>query len=168
MDGGLPQLDTEWFPSQLFWLGVTFCILYGYFSRVALPRITNILATRQEKIADDVAQADALNHQAQEIRAAYERDMARARDKAAQTFKDMNDRVKQKTTDQLYAFRTKFTAEIARAEDTMARERARVIDDMNTIAAETAAQATSVILQTPADLSSAQAIVNNLQRPRAA
>lgn len=165
---GLPQFNAEWFPSQLFWLAITFTILYVFFSRTALPRIEQTLAQRQRKIQDDITNAEALSKRAQEIRESYEREMTKAREKASEALKAMDDRIKEKTNDRLYSYRTKFTAEISRAEDELNRERARLVSELNTIAAETAAHAASMILQSPADLEHAQQVVDHLRKAKAA
>lgn len=160
--GGLPQFDATWFPSQLFWLAVTFAVLYVFFARTALPRIEQTLRNRQFKIQDDTAQAEVLAQRAGAIREAYERDMVLAREKVAAALKTMDERVKQKLSDRLYSYRTKFTAEIARAEGDLARERARLAREMDAVAAEIAAHAASAILQTPADLAHAQQVIDRL------
>lgn len=160
--GGLPQFDATWFPSQLFWLAVMFGVLHVFFARTALPRIEQTLRNRQFKIQDDTAQAEVLAQRAAAIREAYERDMVLAREKVAAALKTMDERVKQKLSDRLYSYRTKFTAEIARAEGDLARERARLSQEMDAVAAEIAAHAASAILQTPADLAHAQQVIDRL------
>ncbi len=44
--GGLPQLKPENFAPQLFWLAITFFLLYLILSRVALPRIGEVIEER--------------------------------------------------------------------------------------------------------------------------
>ena len=154
--------------AQIFWLSITFAILYVFFARVALPRIEQTMHNRQRKIQDDMTNAEALSKRAADIREAYEREMTKARDKASDALKSMDDRIKEKMNDRLYSYRTKFTAEIARAEDDLARERARLAGELNTIAAETAAHAASLILQAPADLEHAQQVIGGLHRNKAA
>lgn len=166
--GGLPQFNPEWFPSQLFWLAITFAVLYMFFGRVTLPRITQTLEARQRKIADDMAQAEDLTKKAQTTREEFEREMAKAQEKAGAAIRAIEDKVKEKTNDRLYSFRTKFTAEIARAESDLARERERLVMELNNIAAETAAHATSKILQAPADMEHAQQVVEHLNKAKAA
>src|SRR5690606_28063422 len=52
--GGLPQLDVSTFPSQLFWLFVSFGIMYMIFSRRTLPEISGVLENRQSHIQGDL------------------------------------------------------------------------------------------------------------------
>ena len=46
----MPQLDPEFFVSQLFWLVVTFSFLFLFLWKVSLPRIGFILEKRENKI----------------------------------------------------------------------------------------------------------------------
>lgn len=166
--GGLPQFNAEWFPSQIFWLAVTFAILYVFFSRRALPRIQNTIEARQKNIQSDLDAATELSTRASAIRTAYERNMARAKDRASDAMRQADTQLKVKTADMLYTYRTKFTQEIARAENELSGIRARLVAEMEAVAAEVAAHATSNILHTPADLDEAQSIVNDLAKQQKA
>ena len=63
----MPQLNPEFFVSQLFWLAVFFSILFIFLWRVSLPRIAVALEKRQNKIDEDISSAKELQEQAQEI-----------------------------------------------------------------------------------------------------
>ena len=63
----MPQLNPEFFVSQLFWLAVFFSFLFIFLWRVSLPRISTVLEKRQNKIDDNLATAKELQEQAQKI-----------------------------------------------------------------------------------------------------
>ena len=44
----MPQLDEAFYPSQLFWLAVTFALLYFVLAVVILPRIERIQSARKD------------------------------------------------------------------------------------------------------------------------
>ena len=81
---GLPQLDLTRFPPQLFWLAVTFIVLYLIMSRIALPQVGGILRTREEKITGDLNRAEQLNREAADALKGYETALAEARAKATE------------------------------------------------------------------------------------
>ena len=60
----MPQLDPTWFASQLFWLAITFAVLYTVLARAVLPPLQNIVARREGTIEGDIASAEALKEQA--------------------------------------------------------------------------------------------------------
>ena len=55
---GLPQLDLSSFPSQIFWLGIGFTILYVAFSSKILPAMAANLENRDQTIKNDLATAE--------------------------------------------------------------------------------------------------------------
>ncbi len=80
--GAFPPFDPETFGSQLFWLVITFGLLYYLMAKVALPRIGTILEERNDRIADDLAEAEKLKRETDEAIAAYEQALGEARQKA--------------------------------------------------------------------------------------
>ena len=71
---GMPQLDFSTFGNQIFWLVITLVIIYLILSRVALPRIAEVLAERSGTIGNDIALTDA-RAEAAKIVAATKADM---------------------------------------------------------------------------------------------
>jgi len=63
----MPQLNPEFFISQLFWLVVTFSFLLVFLWRVSLPRISNVLKKREAKINNDLESAKELQQEAVNI-----------------------------------------------------------------------------------------------------
>ncbi len=80
--GGLPQLDMSTWPSQLFWLAVTFGILYWLMAGRFLPAIGGAIEERRDRIADDLDQASDFKRQADEAEDAYNQSLADAKAKA--------------------------------------------------------------------------------------
>jgi F-type H+-transporting ATPase subunit b len=75
----MPQLDFSTFGNQIFWLAVTLAVIYLILSRIALPRIAEVLAERQDRISDDLAAAEDLKGQALAAEEAYNQALAEAR-----------------------------------------------------------------------------------------
>ena len=80
--GTLPQLDVGTFPTQIFWLFVTFIVLYIAMAKVAIPRIEFVLEERHSRIAEDLDKAGKLKADADEVQANYEKALADARGSA--------------------------------------------------------------------------------------
>jgi F-type H+-transporting ATPase subunit b len=79
---GLPQLDVSTWPGQLFWLAVTFTVLFMMMWKIVLPRIRNAIEERRDRIADDLDTAADFKQKAADSAAEYERLLAEARAKA--------------------------------------------------------------------------------------
>ncbi len=80
---GLPQLNFDTFPNQIFWLAVTLVLIYLVLSRVALPRIGAVLAERSGTISNDLAAAEEFKQKAVQAEKAYNDALATARGEAA-------------------------------------------------------------------------------------
>jgi len=78
----MPQFDPSWFISQVFWLVVTFTIMYLLMSRLVLPRIGEVLEERSERLAADIDRAEALKKETDAVVAQYEAELAKAREQA--------------------------------------------------------------------------------------
>ena len=63
----MPQLDPEFFVSQIFWLVVTFSFLLLFLWKVSLPRIGSVLDKRENKINNDIKTAKQLQIEAEKI-----------------------------------------------------------------------------------------------------
>ena len=57
-EAGMPQLDPKYWASQAFWLILVFSILYISLARFYLPKIKNNLENRENKIKDDLDDAN--------------------------------------------------------------------------------------------------------------
>lgn len=77
-----PPFDASTFAGQLFWLALTFGLLYWLMSTIALPRVGAILADRASTIARDLDNAAAMQAKAEETAQAYETALTEARKNA--------------------------------------------------------------------------------------
>ena len=57
-EAGMPQLDPKYWASQAFWLILVFIILYVTISKFYLPKIKNNLDNRENKIKEDLDNAN--------------------------------------------------------------------------------------------------------------
>ena len=99
-EGGFPPFDTTTFPTQFFWLAVTFVFLFVMMWRVAGPRINAAITGRRGTINGAIAEAGKARADAEAAQAAYENALASARARANALAEDT---------------RTKMNAEIAKA-----------------------------------------------------
>ena len=85
---GMPQLNPASYPSQLFWLGLTFIMMYVLMSRSVLPRISDVLENRRARREGDLALADKLTREAQTAKTDYEALFLEAKNGANQMIAD--------------------------------------------------------------------------------
>ena len=165
---GLPQLDASTFPSQVFWLAVTFGILYIYFSKKALPEISSVLENRREHIQGDLDTADRIRGEAENAQNAYEKLMDDARVESTRLLGEAEGNMRARAEKELAALRDKATRDMASLEDRLHAEKKKAMVDMNEIAADIASRAAEKIVGIKPDLKQAQTVVQSLNRPEAA
>jgi F-type H+-transporting ATPase subunit b len=79
---GFPPFKTETYPSQLFWLALTFCFLFVVLWRVAGPKINSAITGRRNTINAAIDGAAKARAEAQAAQGAYEDALAKARGRA--------------------------------------------------------------------------------------
>jgi len=97
----VPQLDPEFFVSQLFWLVVTFSFLLLFLWRVSLPRIGSVLEKRENKINNDIATAKQLQIEAEKIQDQIEQKLRDSKERNFGLIKNSTVNLKNKASEEL-------------------------------------------------------------------
>ena len=98
----MPQLEqTEFFVSQLFWLVLTFSFLLFFLWRISLPRISNVLERRENKINNDLESAKKQQKEAEEIQNQIEKQLRDANDQGQALIKESLEKMQKKSADEL-------------------------------------------------------------------
>ena len=71
-EAGMPQLDPTYWVSQAFWLILVFSILYISISKFYLPKIKDNLDNRENKIKEDIENANSFKEQSEKKLKEYE------------------------------------------------------------------------------------------------
>jgi F-type H+-transporting ATPase subunit b len=137
--GGLPQLNAADFAPQLIWLVLTFGVLYLLMSRVALPRIGEVIEERRDRIQRDLDEAERLKGETEKALAGYEQALAEARGRANAIAKETRDRLAAEVDGERGRVETQVGAKVAEAEKRIAGMKSKALAEVDTIAAETAA-----------------------------
>jgi F-type H+-transporting ATPase subunit b len=133
-----PPFDKQHFPSQLFWLVVTFLLLYALMARIALPRIAGIFAERSKRIGDDLAAANRFKEQSEAANAAYLKSLADARARAQAIAKETHDQQAAAADANNKKLEAQLHEKLAAAEQSIASTRAAAMGNVSGIATETA------------------------------
>lgn len=132
----MPQLDPTWFASQLFWLFVSFVLLYLVLSRVVLPPLLGIMAERKTTMDGDVARAQVLTDEAEKARKQYEHALAEAREKSQQLIDTAMLEHKQKSEQANKALDEKIAGQIKEAQRKIAAGKQELMEALTPATAE--------------------------------
>jgi len=139
---GLPQLNVTTFSSQVVWLVITFVVLYVLMSKVALPRIGEVLEERQNKIDDNLAKAEELKTQGEAACTAYETSLSDARSKAQSAIREVKDSAAAEAAKRQSALNEKLQAQISSSEQAISAARDEALSGIKDVATDVA---TSVV-----------------------
>lgn len=153
-----PPLQSETFPSQLLWLALTFGLFYYLMAKVALPRISSILEVRNDRIAQDIDEANRLKEESDAAHAAYEQELAEAKSKAHAIAQEARDNAKADVDAKRAGVEAEMAAKVADAETRIAAVKAKAMSEVGSIAESTTGALLSELLGgkiTKADIASA-------------
>ena len=159
---GMPQLDFSTFPSQLFWLALTFIILYALMRVLALPRIETAIETRRHRLDDDLARAATLKSEAEAVIAAYQKALAEARADAQRRMRETGERLAAEAAARQQQIAEALAREIAAAERDIAAARGRALADLRGIVVDVARSVAEKLTGLPADPRALDAAVERL------
>jgi F-type H+-transporting ATPase subunit b len=157
--GAFPPFQAQHFPSQLLWLTLTFLLLYALMSKVALPRIGEIFAERNKRIADDISAAQRFKEQSDAASAAYQKSLADARARAQAIANETRERQAAEAEATNKRLEAELREKLVAAEQSIAGTRAAAMANVGSIATEiTAAIVERLIGMAPAQREVATAV----------
>lgn len=137
--GGFPPFRPDTFASQLLWLAITFGALYWLMSKVALPRVEDVLKARSERIGGELEEAHRMRTQSEEAGAAYEKALADARDKAKGIAQQSRDQLAAESDARRKALEADLAGKLAAAEATIRSGTEAAMANVRGIASDAAA-----------------------------
>ncbi|MEC8728211.1 MAG: hypothetical protein VXX58_05470, partial [Pseudomonadota bacterium] len=136
--GGLPQLDFTTWPTQIFWLVVSFMLAYLLMWRIVVPRIGSVLEERHNRIEDDLRRARQASDDAEQARLAFEDMLASARNDASETTRKATESINKKMDRKMETANANLAKKMASAEADIASAKQTALKDVSDIAATSA------------------------------
>ncbi len=161
--GAFPPFDPAHFTSELVWLAITFGALYGLMSKVALPRVANILAARKDKIDSDLATASKAQDEAAAAAAAHEKTLADAKAKAQGVGQAAQADMSAQADARRAALEAELNAKLAEAEAQIAATKTAAMANVSSIATDAAHAILQQITGKPADPAAVTAAIAALK-----
>ena len=160
--GGLPQFDPTWFASQVFWLAISFAVLYVIFAKKTLPDISGVIENRKNHIEADLEMAEKLTKEADDVYDSYQKSLEHAHNGANDAIKQVESQAKSQTETALNDFRTRSDNALKEAEINIESTKIAALASMNQVAVDAAAQAVEKIIGVKADNATIENAVKNI------
>jgi F-type H+-transporting ATPase subunit b len=132
-------MDISTFLPQIFWLVITFTLLYVVMARSALPKVGRVLEERQNRIDSDLEQAETFRTESEKLEADYERLTAEARAKALAHLKAEREKVEAVLSEKQSVMAAQLEARLAEAEARIQKAKDKAYTGVADIAAEACA-----------------------------
>tara|TARA_Y100001935_G_scaffold250903_1_gene251817 strand:- start:1179 stop:1757 length:579 start_codon:yes stop_codon:yes gene_type:complete len=160
--GGMPQLDPEFWFSQIFWLVITFGVLYFVLSKLILPRISENLETRKSQILDNLELAEKQRNQSEAKLKEFDNIILKSKIDAKNLFNDS----RKKLLDDISKKRKKLDEEIDKeikiVENEIDELKRKSPEKINKIAVETSSDLINQLIGAKVNNSSITAIVSDI------
>jgi F-type H+-transporting ATPase subunit b len=132
----MPQLDPAGFVPQLFWLAVTFLILFLLMKFLAVPRVGRVIEARRQQLDRDLGRAAELKAQAEGVLAAYERALATARAEAQATLRQTTERLAAEAAERQRQLAATLAEQVEAAELRIAASKDEALADIRGVAVD--------------------------------
>ena len=159
---GMPQLNPEFWISQIFWLTITFGILYIVLSKLILPKISTNLEMRKSQILDNIEAAEKKRAESEEKIEEYNKLINNSKTEAKNYFNEARDRMLKDISAKKEILDKEINEETNKAEIEIKDFMDRAPEKVNKIAIETSADLIQQLIGADLNNSSISAIVEDL------
>ena len=162
--GGMPQLNPEFWISQIFWLTLTFGILYVVLSQLILPKISANLELRKSQIQENIEAAEKQRKSSESKLKEYEDIILKSKLEAKNIFKEAREKVLKNINSKRETLDKQIDEEIKKAEQEINVLKKSAPEKINKIAIETSSELVKKLIGAEVNNSSISAIVNDLTK----
>jgi F-type H+-transporting ATPase subunit b len=132
----MPQLDLSTYAPQLFWLFVTFVVLYVLMKRLAVPQVGRAIEARRERLDSDLGRAGELKAEAETVLDAYQRTLFGARAEAQARLRETSERMAAEAAERQRQLAANLTQQIGEAEGRIAAAKDAALAEIRGIAVD--------------------------------
>jgi F-type H+-transporting ATPase subunit b len=161
---GMPQLDPEFWVSQIFWLTLTFGILYIVLSKFILPKISANLELRKSQIQENIEAAEKQREDSELKLKEFEEIISKSKSEAKNIFKETREKALRDIDFKRETLEKQIDEEIKKAEKEINELKKTAPEKINKIAIETSSEILKNLVGTEINNSSISAIVNDFSK----
>ena len=162
--GGMPQLNPEFWISQIFWLILTFGTMYVVLSKFILPKISNNLESRKSQILENIEAAEKQREDSEAKLKEYDEIILKSKSEAKTMFNQTRDKALKDIVAKKEVLDQQINNEINKAEKEIEVLRVSAPDKINKIAIETSSELLEKLIGSGVNSSSISAIVDDLSK----
>ena len=162
--GGMPQLNPEFWVSQIFWLILTFGILYVVLSKLLLPKISANLELRKSQIQENIEAAEKQRESSEAKLKEYDDIVIKSKLEAKNVFKNVREKVLKDINSKKETLDKQIDIEIKKVEQEIVALKKSAPEKINKIAIDTSSELVKKLIGDEVNNSSISAIVDDLSK----
>ena len=162
--GGMPQLNPEFWFSQIFWLIITFGILFITLSKLILPKISETLEVRKSQISENIEAAEKEREESENKIKEYEKIILDSKTEAKNYFNKAREKILKDIDKKKEILESEINEEINKAEIEISELVSNSPEKINKIAAVTSSDLIKQLIGVEVNNSSIAAIVEEISR----
>ena len=162
--GGMPQLNPEFWFSQIFWLIITFGFLFIVLSKLILPKISANLETRKSEILENISAAEKQREASENKIKEYEKIILDSKNEAKNYFSKARRQILKDIDKKRETLKNEINEEIKKAEEEITDLKNKSPDKINKIVVETSSDLVKQLIGVEVNNSSISAIVQDISK----
>ena len=162
--GGMPQLNPEFWFSQIFWLIITFGILFVILSKLILPKISENLEIRKSQISENIEAAEKEREESENKIKEYEKIILDSKNEAKNYFSKARGQILKDIDKKRETLKSEINEEIKKAEEEITDLKNKSPDKINKIVVETSSDLVKQLIGVEVNNSSISAIVEDISK----
>ena len=163
-NGGMPQLNPEFWISQIFWLIISFSSLFLILSKFILPKISKNIEFRKSQILENIEMAEKQKEDSENKIKEYENLILKSKNEAKNYFNEARKKITQDIDKKKLLLENELNEEINTAEKEIIELKNSAPEKINKIAAETSSMLINQLIGEEVNNSSISAIVDDLSK----
>jgi F-type H+-transporting ATPase subunit b len=163
-EAGMPQLDPTYWASQAFWLILIFTALYLTLANLFIPKIKSSIDNRENKIKDDLDEAQKLKNLAEQKLKEYELSIENAKKEVQKIIFESKNRLNLEMQNKKKEFEKEIEIEIESAEKEIENFKKESLKSISTISEEMASRVIEQISGEPMNQSSVKAAILEISK----
>ncbi len=162
--GGMPQLNPEFWISQIFWLILTFGILFIVLSKLILPKISESLEKRKSQILENISLAEKQREESENKIKEYEKIILDVKNEAKNYFNSARQKVLLEINKKKETLENEINEEIKTAENEIKNLKDSSLEKIQKISITTSEDLIKQLIGIDVNSSSISAIVSDISK----
>ena len=165
-EGGMPQLNPEFWTAQIFWLILIFSSLYVIIWKLFLPKITNSIENRKLKIVNDLNETQKLKDNAEKKLQEYNKIIENSKKDAKKIIEDGKKKLDREIESKKQKFNEEIEKELTNVEKEIKNLKKSSMLVINKIAEDISSEIIKQVVGTEINKSKLSAVVQDISKKK--